>query len=224
VGTGGWFGRALLLCALGVLACACATIDNPLSQQDVAALRITDVVVTFKPDAHIVWASAEQEYVAEASARNPKLRLKAKAPDHPLETGGIPDTEAAERYKLIASPEGRDYVRKKTAGLIDKHLKRDILPQLRGSRDARLEVTVVAFLVPDAVQRATLGGTPVLGAVTILRDARTGAELAKLDQGASTYAGQGIVGALVDHAVAAPLEERLVDSYINNVRRWLLKT
>jgi hypothetical protein len=218
------FGRALLLCALGLLACACATIHNPLSQQDIAALRIVEVAVTFKPDANISWSAAEQEYVAEATARNPKLRLKSKAFEHSVDTGAGPDTEAGERYKLIASPEGREYVRKKTVGLIDKHLKRDIVPRLQGTRDARLEVTVFAFLVPDAVQRATLGGTPMLLALTTLKDARTGAELAKLDQGASTYAGQGIVGALVDQAVAAPLEERLVDSYVSNVRNWLLKT
>lgn len=224
MGTGSRFCRALLLCALAIVAAACATVHNPLTQQDVAALRIVDVAITFQPNAMITWSAAEQEYVADASARNPKLRLKAKASDHPLETGGVPDPEAAERYKLIASPEGREYVRKKTASLIYAHLKRRVVPEFKGSREARLEVDVLAFAVPDAVQRATLGGTPMLAAVTTLKDARTGMELAKLDQGASTYAGQGIVGALVDQAIAAPLEERIVEAYITNVRYWLLKT
>ncbi len=223
MGIGDRFCRALLLWAIALVAGACATIHNPLSQQDIAALRIVDVVITFKPDANVAWNAADQDFVAESNARNPKMRFKVKAPDHAIETGG-PDHEAIERHKLIASPEGREYVRKKTAGLIDKHLKRDIVPQLRGSRDARIEVTVFAFVVPDAVQRATLGGTPMLLALTTLKDARTGEELAKLDQAAAAYAGTGIVGALVDQAIAGPLEERVVDAYVTNVRRWLLKT
>jgi hypothetical protein len=59
-------------------------------------------------------------------------------------------------------------------------------------------------------------------AVTVLKDAKSGVELARLEQGASTYAGQGMA-ALVDQAIAAPLEERLVDAYVTNVRHWLQK-
>src|SRR5262245_17843535 len=58
----------LLLCALGVALGGCATIHNPLSPQDVAALRIVAVNVSFKPDVEISWVAAEQEFVDRASA------------------------------------------------------------------------------------------------------------------------------------------------------------
>lgn len=223
MGTGNRFCRALLLCALAVGIVACAA-NNPLSQQDIAALRIVDVSIAFKSDARVTWPAAEQDFLAETNARNPKMRFKAKAPDHLVETGGVQNEETIERQKLIESPEGREYVRKKAAGLIEKHVRRDVVPRLQGNRDARLEVVVSGFFIPDAVWRATLGGAPILLTVTTIKDARTGLELAKLDDGASTYAGQGIVGALVDQAIASPLEERIVDAYVANLLRWLLKT
>ena len=48
---------------------------------------------------------------------------------------------------------------------------------------------VHGFVIPHAVQRVVLGGVPILAAVTTLKDARPGAELAKLDQGAAAPAG-----------------------------------
>ena len=214
--------RVLLLCALSTVG-GCATIHNPLTLQDIAALRIVDVRVTFKPDAHISWATAEQEFVDQAKtdrARDPKTRHKQTT--HEENAYGIVDPAAAEHQRLVASPEGKAFVQKKIAALIDTRLKRDIVPQFNGSRDARLEIVVVGFVIPHAVQRVVLGGVPVLGAITHLKDARTGAELAKLDQGASAYGGGG-VSTLVVEALAAPLEDRLVDAYVANVRNWLTK-
>lgn len=52
---------AVALAALLALA-GCATIDNPLSQQDIAALRLTDVEVKYAPNYSIHWFKAEQEY------------------------------------------------------------------------------------------------------------------------------------------------------------------
>lgn len=191
-----------LLCAYSVALGGCATIHNPLSLQDIAALRIVAVSVSFKPDVEISWAAAEQEFVDRANAeraRNPKTRHKVKMHD------GVGDPAAEEHRRLIGSPEGKSFVQNKVAALIGDRLKRDIIPQLNGSREARLEVMVHGFVIPHAVQRAVLGGVPLLMAVTTLRDARTGAELAKLDQGAGAPAGQGILGVLVDQG---SLEDR----------------
>ncbi len=214
-----------LLGLSGLVAAGCATIHNPLSPQDVAALRIVEIRTTFEPGAAISWAAAEQEFVDQAkaeSARSAKGRPKTTTYERLSEFGAAPDPAADEHRRLVASPEGKEYVRKRIVNLIESRLRRDVAPQLAGTRDVHLELNVVGFIVPHVVQRVVLGGTPVLGAITRLKDARTGAELAKLDQGASTYAGQGLA-AIADQAIAAPLEERLVDAYVTNVRQWLWK-
>lgn len=219
------FHSLLLLGLWGLAAVGCATIHNPLSLQDIAALRIVSTDITFRPDANISWAAAEQDFVDHAhaeAARDPKRRHKIKTHDKIGEFGGMSDPVADERRQLIASPEGKAFVQRKIGALVEARFQRDLVPQFSGTRDARLEVSVAAFIVPHAVQRAVLGGTPVLLAVTVLKDAKSGVELARLEQGASTYAGQGMV-ALVDQAIAAPLEERLVDAYVTNVRHWLQK-
>ena len=64
---------------------------------------------------------------------------------------GIGDPAAEEHRRLVASAEGKSFVQNKVAALI----------------------------IPHAVQRVVLGGVPILAAVTTLKDARTGAELAK---------------------------------------------
>jgi hypothetical protein len=206
----------VLLGALSVALGGCATIHNPLSLQDIAALRIVAVTVSFKPDVEISWVAAEQEFVDRANAdraRDPKPR-KVKVHD------GIGDPAAEEHRRLVASPEGQSFVQNKVAALIGDRLKRDIVPQLNGGREARLEVMVHGFVVPHAIQRATLGGVPLLLAMTTLKDARTGAELAKLDQATAAPAGQGILGLVVDQG---SLEDRVLDVYVSQVRNWLLK-
>ena len=206
----------VLVGALSVVLAGCATIHNPLSLQDIAALRIVAVTVGFKADAEISWVAAEQELVDRANAaraRDPKPR-KVKVHD------GIGDPAGEEHRRLIASPEGKSFVRNKVAALIGDRLKREIVPQLNGGREARLEIVVHGFVVPHAVQRATLGGVPLLLAVTTLKDARTGAELAKLDQATAAPAGQGLLGVLVDQG---SLEDRVLDVYVTQVRNWLLK-
>jgi hypothetical protein len=57
-------------------------------------------------------------------------------------------------------------------------------------------------------------------AVTTIKDARTGVELAKLDQATAAPAGQGILGVVVDQG---SLEDRVPDVYVSQVRNWLLK-
>jgi hypothetical protein len=147
-------------------------------------------------------------------ARDPKWRRKAEKHD------GIGDPKSEEYQQLIASPEGKAYIQGKVRALIVDRLKRDIVPRLHGTREARLEILVHGFTIPHAIQRVIIGGSPILAAVTTLKDARTGAELAKLDQGAAAPAGQGILGALIDQG---SLEDRVVGVYAGNVRNWLLK-
>jgi hypothetical protein len=213
-----WTLLGALLGALCVALGGCATIHNPLSEREVAALRIVAVTVTFKPNAQVSWVEAEQEFVERAKAqgaRDPKARRKAPKHD------GIGDPADDEHQRLITSPEGKAFLRNKVTSLITDRLKRDVVSKMNGSREARLELEVYGFVVPHVVQRATIGGTPILLVVTTLKDARTGAELAKLDQGTAAPSGQGLLGVIVDQG---SLEERLVDRYVSQVRSWLLKS
>lgn len=97
------------------------------------------------------------------------------------------------------------------------------MPKLAtGTREVKLEVEVHSFLIPTAIQRVVVGGTPMMGAMTYLRDARTGAQLAKLDRMASGMAGNGVLGVLVDQAFS-DLDDRVLDRWIEQVESWLLK-
>lgn len=217
--------RALLLCVSSIVVGSCGTVHNPLSLQDIAALRIVEVRIALKPDAHISWAAAEQDFVDHAKAeraRNPKTRHKVTTLDSVGD--GMGDPAAAEHQRLVASPEAKAFVQKRIIALMDERLKRSVVPLLNGTRDARIEITIQSFVIPHAIQRAVLGGAPVLLAVAALKDARTGAELAKLDQMASAYGGGGVIGTLVVESLSAPLEERVIDAYVENIRNWLLKT
>ena len=77
-------------------------------------------------------------------------------------------------------------------------------------------------MIPSAIQRIALGGTPLLGAITVLKDGSTGSELGKLDRQAAAYAGQGWAGVAVDQAFA-DLEDRVLDTYVSQVQTWLSK-
>lgn len=207
---------AVALAALLALA-GCATIDNPLSQQDIAALRLTEVEVKYAPGYGIQWLKAEQEY---ADKVKPGLR------ERPMqkEPGAGTVDQSDDPYQIaIKSPEGQAYIRDKLTAALKDRVKRQIMPKLAaGTRAVKLEVEVHSFIIPSAVQRVVLGGTPMLAALVTLRDAKTGAQLAKLDRIAAGMAGNGVLGVLVDQAFS-DLEDRVLDKWTENVEGWLLK-
>ena len=113
-------------------------------------------------------------------------------------------------------------MRKRVNGLIKETLNKNVLPKYKGTRPVRLEVTIVGFVIPSAVARAVIGGTPMLAAVTTLKDAGNGVELAKLDKVSAAYAGSGLVGVLIDQA-GSDLEHRVIAGYTKDVLDWLGK-
>lgn len=208
---------ALSVAALSLLA-GCATVSNSLTIDEVRSLRISGIDVVFRPDAEMWWGNAEREFVerVQSGALTGPARPPRKATDGP------PDS-ADEFQRVASSPESIAYQRDKLAGMIKERLNREVVPQFQGSRGARLVVEVQAFTIPSAVQRVVLGGNPLLGAVTVLKDEASGKELAKMDRMAAAPAGSGVIGVAIDQGFS-DLEDRVIGSYADQVRQWLSKT
>lgn len=209
------FVRAFIV-IFGLLLAGCATVSNTLSLTEVKSLRIESIEVNYLTEDAIWWGAAEREYAEKAKAQP----AAASGPARKSSKVEVEDSVDA-HARLVNSPEGKAYVKNKLSALITERIKRALGTELNGNRPVKLTVNVVSFVIPSAAQRVVLGGTPILGAVTILKDARTGAELGKMNRNAAAYAGNGVVGVLVDQGFS-DLEDRLLDAYAAQVRDWLL--
>jgi hypothetical protein len=203
-------GTMLGLARLAALGMACAlagcvtTAENSLSQNDIAAMKLTGVTVSFAPDAGVQWEDGIRAYAT------------AKA---------IPDDEIA---TATNTPEGKAYVQAMLAPVIRTGVTKSLTGQLIGSRPVRLDVVVKSFAVASAVQRILIGGGRGMVADANLVDARTGAVIiAYPGMLAATYAGQGIVGtavqAAIDSASEQSVAEKLASRYGEIYRNWLLR-
>jgi hypothetical protein len=191
-----------------------------MSAAEVATLRIERVDVVYRPDAAIAWGKQRAEY-AERAADKPAKPGEARRNAYMNE-----EQRQEERTRVydgaIDSKEAYEYERSKLTAMVKDKLERSIVPKLKGNRPVVLEVQVASFVIPSAVQRVLIGGNPTFGAVTVLKDSRTGAELAKQDPVIQAYAGQGLLGTLVEQGFG-PLEDRVLDAYVGQVDNWLLK-
>lgn len=213
-----WFGR-LMVAALAAGICGCATIPpSPLGQDAMARLRLDSVNVKLAPDANVVWANAEDEYV---KSRPPADLGQSKVKATPA--GLSPDGEGSEYAVIAASPEAQAFVRTKAAASLKAALEKSLKPELqRGMQPVRLEVTIHLFDVPSAARRVVVGGAPLIIASAELIDAGTGAVLASRPRFvAMAYAGNGWLGVAIDQAFD-DLDVRLTDQYATTYRAWLL--
>jgi hypothetical protein len=183
----------------------CNTIENSLSQNDVAAMKLAAVSVSFAPEAHIQWEDGIRAYATSKA---------------------IPDDEIATRTN---TPEGNAYTQNMLGPKIKAALEQKVGPQLHGARPVRLEVVVKSFVLASAVQRILIGGGRGMVADANLVDARTGAVIVSYPGlTAVAYAGQGIVGTAVQAAIDASSTqspaEKLVGAYGDMYCRWLLRS
>ena len=181
----------------------CVTAQNPLSQNDIAAMKLTGVTVNYAPDAYIQWDDGIREYAAS----------KGIAGD---------DMAAATN-----TPEGKAYVRAALAQRIKGGVESAGAGKLNGTRPVRLDVAVHNFHVSPAVQRIVLGGNHGLTADATLVDARTGAViLAYPNLSVDIRGGAGVIGAAVEAAMTNGGETtlgRVVDKYSASYFNWLLQ-
>lgn len=141
-----------------------------------------------------------------------------------------------EYQTIINSPEGKQYMQSVLTAELNKRVGAAIVPKFQGSRPVVLEITVRNFRAHGSRERLT----PVLEAVTVLKDASTGKELARLEKRAYGYCGApnimvtgGYVGgppaaassynysAEIVNPSCEDLEDRVFNAYINELSYWL---
>jgi hypothetical protein len=198
----------------------CATSINSLSPAEMQTINIQAIDIKFAPGASMWWGNAEREYAAKVAPASATAKPGKSATD----VNTVPGDEEGDAYReLMSTPEARAYVRDKLAGMIKDRIDRNVLPKYSGgTRPVRLEIEIKLFRIPSPLQRIALGGAPSFAAITVLRDAATGKELARDERPAVAYAGNGIIGVAVDQAFA-DLEDRVLDQYVSNVSSWLAK-
>ncbi len=217
-------GRSLLLLMMcTAMLFACATIPpSPLTADAARTLRLENINVTVAPEAVVSWANAENEYVnahRTAGGQMPPKKI--------TETASIPGNpnaaDEAVHTQLVGSEDGKAYVRDKISERVRTAIDQQVKPRmLAGNRPVNLDVTVHSFTVPSAVQRAVIGGVPVMSATAVLRDASTGEVIAeRKEQIAAAAAGNGWLGTLVDQ-FSTDLDVRLANSYAEQYGNWLM--
>jgi len=180
----------------------CVTTENSLSANDIAAMKLTGVTVSYAPDAYIQWDDGIRAYAASK---------------------GIVDDIASGTN----TPEGKAYVQNAMAARIKAGVERQMAGQLNGTRPVRLELVVHHVTISSAVQRIVIGGGHGMNADANLVDARTGAViLSHPRMAAGLLAGQGILGTAVEAAMTNGGQttlDRVIDTYGGNYRDWLLR-
>jgi hypothetical protein len=197
-------GMARLAVLAGALALTgCVTTDNTLSKNDIAAMKLTGVNVSYAPDAYVQWDDGIRAYAR---------------------TKNITDDQIATETN---TPEGKAYVQNLLAAKIKSGVERVMAGQLNGTRPVRLEVVVKSFTIASAVQRILVGGGYGMAADANLVDAKTGTVImAHPGLTGMLLAGQGVLGtavqAAIDNSASQGIPERIVESYAENYRNWLL--
>jgi len=196
-------GMARLAVLAGALALTgCVTVENTLSANDIAAMKLTGVTVSYAPDALIRWDDGIQAYAASK---------------------GIVDPAAATTY----TPEGKAYMRTVLAPRIKAGVEQAMAGELNGTRPVRLDLVVHGFTIVPAVQRIVLGGHHDMTADANLVDARTGAIIIANPKLAGVMAGgEGLIGAAVQGAMTnggQTTVDRLANIYGKTYRNWLLR-
>jgi hypothetical protein len=217
-------GRSLLLLMMcTAMLFACATIPpSPLTADAARTLRLDNINVKVAPEAVISWANAENEYVNAHRTGGGQL-----PPKKITETGAIPGNpnaaDEAVYNELVGSEDGKAYVRDKISERVRTAIAQQVKPRmLAGNRPVNLDVTIHSFTVPSAVQRAVIGGVPVMSATAVLRDASTGEVIAERKELiVAAAAGNGWLGALADQFFT-DLDVRLANSYAEEYRNWLM--
>ncbi len=216
--------KALLFGFVALLLAACSTSTNLLNEGEIAGLRIERVDIVYRPDAVIWWGKPEREYVEQELARRAAKpgAPKKRAPSVTDASDSGQNAVSAEYNQIAESPEAKAYARDTLTKLVKQRVDKEIVPEFKGTRPVVLEITVFSFVIPSAAQRLVLGGTPMFLALRVLKDAKTGAELGKLDQGSAAGAGQGILGVAIEQAMP-DLEDRLLAVFVTQTKNWLLK-
>src|ERR1700761_8419526 len=130
--------RLTRLVVLGVAfaLAGCVTAENPLTQNDIANMKLTGVTVSFSPGAAIWWEEGERAYAGQKA---------------------MSDAQVADARR---TPEYKAYVGSLLAPKIKEGVEQAMAGQLIGARPVRLDIVVKDFTVPSAAFRILIGGNP----------------------------------------------------------------
>jgi hypothetical protein len=181
----------------------CVTTENSLSANDIAAMKLTGVTVTYVPNPLVRWDDGIRAYAASK---------------------GTADNSVIPTY----TPEGKAYMRTLLAPRIKGGVEQAMAGELNGTRPVRLELVVHQFTIVPVVQQIVLGGDHVMRADANLVDARTGAIIIAHPKLEAVIARdrRGLLGAVAEGAFTNGGEtaiERLADIYGKTYRNWLLR-
>ena len=192
---------AVLAGALALTGCV-TTAENSLSKNDIVAMKLAGVTVSYAPDASIQWDDGIRAYAASK--------------------GVVDDVASAAN-----TPEGKAYVQNMLASRVKSGVERQMAGHLNGTRPVRLDIVVQSFTISSAVQRIVIGGGHGMVGDANLVDARTGAVIIAYPRlTAFLYAGQGVLGTAVEAALTDGGQTtlgRIVDEYGRSYREWLLR-
>jgi hypothetical protein len=182
----------------------CVTVENSLSEADVADMKLTAVSVNVDPNALIIWEDGARAYAA---------------------VKGVPDDQI---MGFARTPEARTYVRNALAARVKTGVERVMAGTLIGRRPVRLEVTVRRFEIAGPLMSILIGGDRGMTADATLVDARTGAVIiTSPKESIALPAGSGLIGtavqAAVDNASDQSVTDKVIGTFGQDYRRWLLR-
>src|ERR1700754_2626975 len=99
----------------------CVTTENSLSKNDIAAMKLAGVTVSYAPDANIQWDDGIRAYARTKSLTDDQIATETN------------------------TPEGKAYVQNLLAPKIKSGVERVMAGQLNGTRPVRLEIVVKSF-------------------------------------------------------------------------------
>jgi hypothetical protein len=190
---------ALLLTLAG-----CVTVENSLSQNDVADMKLTGVAVNIDPAAMIIWDDGLRAYAAAKGVQDDQI------------------------MGIARTPEAKAYVQNALAARVKTGVERVMAGTLIGRRPVRLDVTVRRFEIAGPLMSILIGGARGMTADATLVDARTGAVIITSPKESVTLAaGSGLLGTAVQAAIDSSSDQTVADKVIatfgQDYRRWLLR-
>jgi len=198
--------KRLQLGVVGVLLAlaGCVTVENSLSQDDIAEMKLTGVAVNIDPGAMIIWEDGLRAYAA------------AK---------GVPDDQI---MGIARTPEAKAYVHNAQAARVTAGVERVMAGSLIGRRPVRLDVNVRSFEIAGPLMSILVGGGRGMTADAMLVDARTGAVIiSSPKESVALPAGSGLLGAAVQAAIDSSSDQSVTDKVIatfgQDYRKWLLR-
>ena len=193
------FLRFLAVAALGLVLSGCVTVNNTLSPDQVAALRLQSVDVTIAPNARISWPDPGNDYMRSRGIETPEAWAAAEG-----------QIDAHTRQVIMAK-------------LRDSML-RELGGDLRGTRPVRIVVRVHEFEVTPGAVRLLFGGDHEIKADVDVVDARTGAPILVFPA-LHTFiqGGRGVLGVAFDNLLLDDPAERVIRLSAVQYRNWLLR-